>query len=367
MRRRTIISTETSPIPLRKRVTHAIRQFNQRNLSRFGKKATRFVNTQFAFIVIAFFVFSLNAVSAPLSAEDSLTNPLTQYNPDSLTAASSDINPYVPILSGLNQNEVNDQLLSAVVGQETTYIPKPMLVETVDHDTASRIRRGLRKETVTHAVAQGESLSKIASVYGINVATLLKDNDIKDVNSLKPGMKLTIAPETTTHSVEWLDKLHEEERKAREQREKERRTQLAKANAGRGISKARAANIKLEGTGKFRKPIGSGCYNGYHWYAIDCPASPGAAIFAAAAGRVVEADAAGYNGGYGKTIVIDHGNGWETRYAHMSSIKVSSGELVSAGEVVGGVGDTGRSTGSHLHFEIIKNGQRFNPVSYVGT
>lgn len=349
-------------------------RWDHKTVGRFGKRAAKFLNMQFAFIVITFFVLSLNAISAPLASESSLINPLTEYNPDALVAASRDINPYIPVLQNLDQKQVEDQVLSAVVGSETAYVPKPMLVETVDHETASRVLRGLRKETITHTVAQGETLSKIAEHYGLNVATLLEDNqiDVKDLSKIKPGTQLAIAPEKTTDSTDWLTKLHEEEQRIRNERlaaEQARQAKLAKANASRTVvASARAADTSgISNSGQFRKPIGGGCYNGYHWYAIDCPASPGVPIRAAAAGVVISADASGYNGGYGKTILISHGNGWETRYAHMSALNLSVGQRVEAGGTVGLVGNTGRSTGPHLHFEVIKNGQRLNPVNYVGT
>ena len=105
-----------------------------------------------------------------------------------------------------------------------------------------------------------------------------------------------------------------------------------------------------------------GYYNGYHNWAIDIPNSIGTPIFAADSGRIVEAQY-GYNGGYGNTILIDHGDGSQTRYGHMSSLAIIGG-YVSKGQVIGYMGSTGRSTGSHLHFEIIIGGVRQNPMNY---
>lgn len=239
-----------------------------------------------------------------------------------------------------------------------------MLVETIDSETADRIRRGLRKETVTHTVQQGETLGRIAKDYGINVATILEDNDIKpeDLGTIKPGTELSIAPEKKTDSLAWLDALNEEERLAREKKEKERLAQTAKNSRGKvSISSSSGGATP----GKFLKPIGAACSNGYHAWAVDCPANTGAAIYSAAAGTVTVAEESGWNGGYGKTIVIDHGNGWQTRYAHLNSINVNPGQRVGAGVVIAANGNTGRSTGPHLHWEIIKNGQRLNPQSYL--
>lgn len=87
----------------------------------------------------------------------------------------------------------------------------------------------------------------------------------------------------------------------------------------------------------------------------------GAAIFAAKGGTVLKA---GYNRGYGNYIVIDHGGGYATLYGHASSLLVSVGQVVSKGDTIAYVGSTGYSTGPHLHFEIIKNGEYTNPLGY---
>jgi murein DD-endopeptidase MepM/ murein hydrolase activator NlpD len=94
---------------------------------------------------------------------------------------------------------------------------------------------------------------------------------------------------------------------------------------------------------------------------VDISASYGTPIKAADKGLVVYA---GWRGGYGKCVIIDHGSGIATLYAHMSSISVSSGEIVRRGEVVGAVGSTGLSTGPHLHFEVRRNGCPVDPLSY---
>ncbi|HEX3011871.1 MAG TPA: peptidoglycan DD-metalloendopeptidase family protein [Syntrophomonadaceae bacterium] len=95
---------------------------------------------------------------------------------------------------------------------------------------------------------------------------------------------------------------------------------------------------------------------------IDIAARSGTAIRAADGGRVTFA---GYDGGYGRFIIINHGNGLVTRYAHCSSIEVSEGENVAKGQVIGAVGSTGHSTGPHLHFEVLAGGAFRNPLSYL--
>jgi murein DD-endopeptidase MepM/ murein hydrolase activator NlpD len=94
----------------------------------------------------------------------------------------------------------------------------------------------------------------------------------------------------------------------------------------------------------------------------DMHAASGTPIEAAASGTVVMA---GWNGGYGNCVIIDHGNGLATLYGHQSRIAVSQGETVQTGEVVGYVGSTGLSTGPHLHFEVRKFGTPVDPVPYL--
>ena len=75
---------------------------------------------------------------------------------------------------------------------------------------------------------------------------------------------------------------------------------------------------------------------------------------------------AGWEGtGYGNMVLINHGNGFKTRYAHLSQIMVISGQNVARGVAIGRMGSTGHSTGPHTHFEIYLNGTRINPLSYL--
>ena len=102
---------------------------------------------------------------------------------------------------------------------------------------------------------------------------------------------------------------------------------------------------------------GASTYHG----GLDIGAGMGASIVAAGAGDVIYA---GANGGFGNCVMIDHGNGVVTVYAHMSSIGVSYGQYVTAGQYVGAVGSTGVSTGPHCHFEIRINGAQTDPAAY---
>ena len=145
----------------------------------------------------------------------------------------------------------------------------------------------------------------------------------------------------------------------------------AKVAVGTKSTGAPADQIAASGGG-FMWPVGNG-YNyisspfgwrsiGWHT-GIDI-ASNGAhlPIFASQSGKVVESY---YRGSYGNQILIDHGNGVQTRYAHLSSYKVSAGDYVEKGDLIGIMGTTGRSSGIHLHFEIISYGNFLNPANYV--
>lgn len=95
---------------------------------------------------------------------------------------------------------------------------------------------------------------------------------------------------------------------------------------------------------------------------LDLTGSTGEAIHAAADGVVVRA---GWWAGYGKVVVVDHGNGIETRYGHLSRFHVKTGDVIRQGQVIGGMGSTGRSTGTHLHFEIRLDGRPIDPQPFL--
>jgi murein DD-endopeptidase MepM/ murein hydrolase activator NlpD len=95
---------------------------------------------------------------------------------------------------------------------------------------------------------------------------------------------------------------------------------------------------------------------------IDITAPTGTPIWAAAAGTVIHA---GWLGGYGNLVVLDHGDGLATAYAHASAILVSVGQSVAQGETIALVGSTGNSSGPHLHFEVRVNGSAVDPLLYL--
>ncbi len=122
-------------------------------------------------------------------------------------------------------------------------------------------------------------------------------------------------------------------------------------------------------TGTFQKPYGGNISSrfGSRWgrkhQGIDYTGSIGDSIYASDGGEVIFA---GWdNGGYGNMVKIMHNDGYETFYAHLNSVNVKEGQKVSQGDVIGKLGNTGRSTGAHLHFEIRKDGVAFDPLDYT--
>lgn len=95
---------------------------------------------------------------------------------------------------------------------------------------------------------------------------------------------------------------------------------------------------------------------------LDIAGERGQPVYSTAAGTITHV---GSQGGYGKLIVIDHGFGLETRYGHLSDFKVKSGDRVKRGDVIGLVGNTGRATGYHLHYEVLANGKLLNPLQLL--
>jgi murein DD-endopeptidase MepM/ murein hydrolase activator NlpD len=122
----------------------------------------------------------------------------------------------------------------------------------------------------------------------------------------------------------------------------------------------------VSATGSFIRPAGGTVTQGYSFYhkAVDIANRSGGPILASDAGVVT---VAGWvdNSGYGRRVMIDHGNGYVTLYAHLSAAQVQVGQRVNRGDVIGQMGSTGRSTGTHLHFEIRQGGVLLNPFSFL--
>ena len=166
-----------------------------------------------------------------------------------------------------------------------------------------------------------------------------------------------------------INRLVEQQRREEERRRREREAQRAAARAAAGQN-----NPAVVGTGQLvwpaSGPVTSGfgnrthpVFGGTRFHAgIDIGAPHGASVVAADSGVVIVST---FNSSYGNFIVINHGNGMTTLYAHLSSRLVGVGASVSRGQLIGRVGSTGISTGPHLHFEVAINGARVNPLRHL--
>lgn len=190
------------------------------------------------------------------------------------------------------------------------------------------------------------------------VETIVSGNEEAIVSLDAANADLNVIISDTTIQVEQLSTQKtqleqeiqvEEERQRQIELERQRATTFIKPTSGRLTS----------GYGNRRHPV-TGRYS-FH-AGIDLANSKGTGILASRNGKVVFA---GNQGTYGKLIIISHGSGIETAYAHLSAINVSVGQTVTQGEQIGKMGSTGRSTGSHLHFEIRMNGGTVNPQKYI--
>ena len=179
---------------------------------------------------------------------------------------------------------------------------------------------------VQHVVASGESLSEIVDQYEADIDEVIEYNQLATADAISVGDELII-PGGAMHVS------------APSQR-------YAPATPTRTTGGAAG--------GYFSHPVpGAVKTQGIHGYnAVDLAAGYGTPIRAAAAGEVIVSKASGWNGGYGRYIVLRHPNGTQTLYSHLSRNDVGVGAYVEQGQVIGGMGDSGRSTGTHLHFEV---------------
>lgn len=224
------------------------------------------------------------------------------------------------------------------------------------------------KLEVEYTVQNGDTVMGIADKFSLHVATIAERNQlsVNEIENLKPGQTLVIPPADTSDSLAWLEELNQK-------KEEERKKALAEAAKQRALLAQRSprSTTRQTSSAKFERSAGMNfivplAHNGisrgvssYH-YGIDYRANTGTPVKAAQDGRVAETTG-GWAGGFGNSILVDHGGGLNTRYAHLSRIVVSPGQVVSQGEVIGYSGNTGYSTGPHLHFETRQNGRVVSP------
>lgn len=354
-------------------------------------------------LVIVVILVLLTGIPAPIpvneAAQKAMVDPfgvnrismITQAAEDKITAAET----VAMAASFISDTVANDAY--EVIGNQDKKAQLAFAGDAIANPKIATTTSSLKlKEKYTKYVIQnGDTLSTIAVKFGITSDSVKWSNGITDENFIKPGTEIDIPSvtgivytvksgdtiegiaskfKTSSALVVAQNDLYGEDIIVGSQiivpdgiiEAPPAPAPAAKVATTSSYGSGRyGSSAPIGSTGSFRFPTNAGrmgYYNGYHWWAIDIPNSIGTPIYAADSGQIVEAKY-GYNGGYGNTILISHGNGYQTRYGHMSTLLILGG-YVQKGQVIGYMGSTGRSTGSHLHFEIHLNGTQLNPMKF---
>jgi len=276
-------------------------------------------------------------------------------------------------------------------------IPPPSLVlsaSSQNPQTTTFFSEKQRAEIIEYKVQKGDTISTIAEKFDISIDTIRWQNNLKSRDAIKVGQVLEILPVSgVSHKVRKGDTVYSLAKKYDIDPQvivnfpfntfmNDETFELA---IGQNIivpdgvkpaevpwsAVARVRQITPDagtvvGSGAFVWPTAGTISQRFTWYhkAIDIANKAAPAVLAADSGQVV---VAGYpdNRGYGNRVLIDHGNGYRTLYAHLAKIYVVVGQTVSRGNAIGKMGSSGRSTGIHLHFEVIKSGVYLNPLSVL--
>lgn len=251
-----------------------------------------------------------------------------------------------------------------------------------------------RAEIIDYIVQPGDTVSGIADKFGISADTIRWENDLPSIESIKPGQMLQILPVAgIAHKVSHGETIYSIAKRYDvgpqgivdwpfNSFSNDETFALAVGQTlivpdgvmpkatpwepSRYLAQKAPEAGTVTGTGQFVWPVGGSISQRFSWYhkGIDISNSAAPGIVAADGGTVI---IAGWPSpwAYGNRVLIDHGNGFATLYAHLSRVYVSAGQRVGQGQLVGQMGSTGRSTGVHLHFEIRKGGVGVNPLNYL--
>ncbi len=298
--------------------------------------------------------------------------------------------------SAINQEEEINIPETLVFDENHDLVFKPQLIGGGSSNNDEGATN--RKEIIYYTVQNGDTVSTIARRFGITVNTILWANNLSAFSLIRAGDRLTILPYSgvlytvkkgdtlariaQTYDVE-LEKILSCNtlgnsltigQKIVVPGAKKITTNVASnrpASSGQsGISVIKDLiknpTVNTSGNKMAWPTAGTRITQYFSWRhnGIDIANKIGTPIYAADSGTVIISQG-GYNGGYGNTIVIDHGGGKRTRYGHASKLFVKVGDEVEKGEHIAAMGSTGRSTGSHLHFEVLINGTRYNPLNYI--
>lgn len=233
-----------------------------------------------------------------------------------------------------------------------------------------------------YKIQKGDMIGKLAENFGLNQGTLVSVNGIKNSRAIYPGDLIKVPNQDgimhKVQSGETIEKIAEKYSVEANGITVANELFSEKINAGSQVfvpgAKLDYAQLQEINGDLFIWPIRGRITSRYGYRispvsgrrafhtGIDLGAPTGVPIKAAMSGRVVSA---GYNNVFGNYVVLAHHSNYRTLYGHMSSIRSKSGAYVRTGEVIGYVGNTGQSTGSHLHFTVYKNGVTINPLLFV--
>lgn len=289
----------------------------------------------------------------PITDEDSLTNQGGLYDLDTIDVPSNDQISTYAVQSGDTISEIADRFdVSVNTIRWANNIPKNQGVKVGQQLVILPIT-GVR-----HKVLKGDTIASIAKKYKADIDDIESYNNLDNNEDLVAGATIIIPdgeiPVTQTQIASIKAKSGGKSTDA------QYKSALVK------ISKDNSTDV---GSGYYIRPVETNGGNirktqGFHgpYNAMDIGAPVGTPIRAMAEGTVILAKATGFNGGYGGLTIIQHPNGTQTVYGHQSAISVEAGQYVNQGQVIGKVGNTGHSTGPHLHFEI--RGVKKTPVLY---
>lgn len=257
--------------------------------------------------------------------------------------------------------------------------------------TSTVISEKIRDKVLEYTVQEGDTVSTVAEKFGISEDTVLWQNNLTAKGSIKVGQTLQILPASgISHKVQKGDTVYSIAKKYDSSAQaivdfpyntfvNDETFELAIGQtvivpdgvrpaavpAGPRFRQTTPDAGTVVASGSFVWPTSGSITQNFSWYhpGVDIANRAAPNVIAADSGSVEYAGCIGW--GYGCYVILNHGNGYKTLYAHLSSYGVAVGQSVARGAVIGRMGSTGRSTGTHLHFEIISNGVRLNPLNIL--
>ena len=340
----------------------------------------KYVKLIYILIPVFILISIISFVSTPNSASNS--NKVITHNMVSDVELSADVANSNLGLEYKNLTIKNKNNLLQISDKLAVKNTRFELAENKNLFNIGRIRKRIIEQNVLtekikiHTVKKGETLWSIAHKYNINIDTLIGANDISNMNRIKPGEKIKILPvKGILYNISPGENLNKLANKFNISKKK-----IVKTNGIKNPEKIQTGTtMLLPGASPefsyqdrleqmFITPVNAriSSHYGQRWgrmhEGIDYAVNYKTPIKAAGSGRVIYS---GWSSGYGKLVIIQHQKGLKTLYAHNSRLLVTSGEYVNRGEVITKSGNTGNSTGPHLHFEVQVNGRPANPLNYL--